>query len=209
MITRIGTLLKDERIARHLSLEDVSKATRIRLASLQALEDHAWDTLSSRTYAQGIVRQYGKFLRLDEDKLMAYFRREYSQHENIRFKKKTPQQSFVSHKRLAVILSAGSIFVLIGTFFAYQTYIFFKPPTITLLSPKQTSFKRTEKVLLIGKAPEETLISVNGKTLYLDEHESFQTYIPLTKPQNSVRIEAVGANGRKTIIQKTFTRTDL
>ncbi len=209
MITHVGTLLKEERRTQHLSLEDVSKATRIRLASLQALEEHDWDTLSSRTYAQGILKQYGKFLGLEEEKLIAYFRREYSHHEQVRFKKKAPQQSFVSHKRLAVILSAGSIFLLIGSFFAYQTYIYFKPPTITILSPTQSTFKRVDKVLLIGKAPKETLISVNGKTLYLDDKQTFQSYIPLTKPQNTVRIEAVGANGRKTIMQKSFTRSDL
>ncbi len=206
MTTHVGTLLKQERLAQKLHLEDVEKATRIRTVSLKALEANAWEEFSSRTYAQGIIKQYGKFLGLDEEKLAAYFRREYSQHENMRFKEKAPAHTFVSHKRRAIGLAVFMIVGLFVAFFGYQTYLYLKPPVIVITSPTETVFKRRDKILLTGTAPAETLIRINGRDVYLDEKNRFEADIPLTKARNVVTIEATGANGRKTTITKVYEK---
>jgi len=206
MTTQVGTLLKQERLSKKLHLEDVEKSTHIRMMSLKALEANNWEAFSSRTYASGIVKQYGKFLGLDEEKLLAYFRREYAQHENMRFKEKAPAHTFVSHKRRAIGLAVVIIGILFVAFFGYQTYLYLKPPEIIITSPTETVFKRRDKILLTGTAPAETLITINGRDVYLDEKNRFEADIPLTKARTTVSIVATGANGRKTVVKKVYEK---
>jgi cytoskeleton protein RodZ len=52
-----------------MSLEDVERATRIRAAFLQALENDDFRHLPPPVYTRGFVRNYAAFLRLDPDQL--------------------------------------------------------------------------------------------------------------------------------------------
>ena len=61
----IGDRLRDTRIARRLSLEDVERDTRISRHYLQALEDERFDVLPAPIYARGFMRSYAGYLGLD------------------------------------------------------------------------------------------------------------------------------------------------
>ena len=52
----IGEKLRQERLARKLSLEQVAQQTRIRLRYLEALEKGELDSLPSLTQARGFIR---------------------------------------------------------------------------------------------------------------------------------------------------------
>lgn len=206
MITHVGQLLKEEREKQDITLEQVEKATHMRLKNLLAIEEERWDEFPSRTYVQGIIKGYARYLKLDESKITAYFRREYEQLENMKFKERAVKSQFTP-KRKRFIQGVIVLLILFFTaFFSYQIYLYVKPPTITIISPQTSTFKRKDKITLIGRAPKETLIKVNGKEVYLDDKEIFQTDIPLTEKKNVVIIEATGANGRESILQKTFIR---
>lgn len=66
----IGQRLKDARIRRRLSLDEVSGALHVRRDYLQALEQDDWERLPGEVYGQGFLRSYGRYLGLDGDKLV-------------------------------------------------------------------------------------------------------------------------------------------
>ena len=207
MITNVGQLLKKERENKGISLEEVEKETRIRMVNLMAIESEDWTQFPSRTYAQGVIKRYGSFLELDEEKLIAYFRREYEKLENLKFKSKAKHVQFTpQNKRLIQIVIVTIILFFCG-FFAYQLYLFSVPPKVTLLEPKQTTFRRDRKITLKGTAAKETVIMVNGRQAYLDDKNIFTIDIPLTERENKVQIVATGANGKKSTLEKVFIRT--
>ena len=56
-----------------LSLEEVAHATRIPVATLQAIENDDFRRLPSTVYARGFVRNYAAFLNLDPDQMARLF----------------------------------------------------------------------------------------------------------------------------------------
>lgn len=71
MNEQIGQQLRQIRESRDISLEQVSRATRIRLNYLQALESGEPGALPSAVQARGFVRAYASYLGVDPESLLA------------------------------------------------------------------------------------------------------------------------------------------
>lgn len=77
----VGAHLKRERELRDISLEEVSRVTRVRLAYLEALEQGRWGGLPADVYVRGYVRAYARFLGLDpEEQIARYLEAAPAQH---------------------------------------------------------------------------------------------------------------------------------
>lgn len=68
---RLGQQLRAAREARELTIEDVEQALRIRSRFLVAFETGAYEDLPGAVQARGFLRNYARFLRLDEDAILA------------------------------------------------------------------------------------------------------------------------------------------
>ena len=79
---RAGEKLREERLKKHLTLEEVSRATKIKESFLLAIEKGEYKKLPPATYAQGFVRNYAGFLGMPEQEILAIFRREYDEEEH-------------------------------------------------------------------------------------------------------------------------------
>jgi cytoskeleton protein RodZ len=75
MFESIGQRLKKERIARFLSLEKASEATRIRIVFLQALEADDYSVMPSAAQGRGFLRNYAEYLELNIDEMIAEMQR--------------------------------------------------------------------------------------------------------------------------------------
>lgn len=67
----VGQILKDTREFKDISLQDVAKATHIRLQYLHELENDNPELLPSKAQARGFLRLYAVFLELDPQELLA------------------------------------------------------------------------------------------------------------------------------------------
>ena len=70
----IGTALRDERVARNLSLAEVSALLRIREDHLEAIELEDFEQLPGNVYAIGFIRTYAQYLELNESDLIMRFK---------------------------------------------------------------------------------------------------------------------------------------
>ncbi|NPV66188.1 MAG: DUF4115 domain-containing protein [Anaerolineae bacterium] len=70
---RLGQQLRNAREARELTLEEVEQALRIRARYLEAFEAGAYGDLPGAVQARGFLRNYARFLRLDEEAILAQF----------------------------------------------------------------------------------------------------------------------------------------
>jgi cytoskeleton protein RodZ len=64
----IGKTLREAREAKGLTLIQVSDATRISKAYLQAVEEDAYQKIPGEVFVKGVLRGYGNFLGLDGTK---------------------------------------------------------------------------------------------------------------------------------------------
>lgn len=70
MTDSVGSLLKKARTERNISLEQVSQATHIRLAYLEALESDHLERLPSLVQARGFLRLYANYLKIPVQPLL-------------------------------------------------------------------------------------------------------------------------------------------
>jgi cytoskeletal protein RodZ len=71
----IGENLREARHNKKVSLEDASRATRIKIDILEQLESDEFDRLAAPTYTKGFLRLYAEYLGLDSQSVVdAYLR---------------------------------------------------------------------------------------------------------------------------------------
>lgn len=66
----LGSLLREAREAKGLSLVDVQEGTKINPKYLEALEDGRYNVLPTEVHARGFLRNYARFLELDPKPLL-------------------------------------------------------------------------------------------------------------------------------------------
>ncbi len=71
----VGTYLRENRLSRGLSLDDVARITRIGKNYLAALEEDRFDTLPNPAYVKGFLRAYANLLDLSGDEVIARYDR--------------------------------------------------------------------------------------------------------------------------------------
>ena len=81
----IGASLREARLRRGLSPEDVQKAIRIRDRYLSALEEERWQLLPGDAYAKGFLRTYAEFLGLNGTLYVDEFNSRFAEHEDPAF----------------------------------------------------------------------------------------------------------------------------
>ncbi|HEY1560670.1 MAG TPA: helix-turn-helix transcriptional regulator [Caulobacteraceae bacterium] len=72
----VGEALRRARESLDLGIEDIALATHIRAPSIAAIETLSLDALPSRPFAVGYVKAYARALGLDQEAVVARFRRE-------------------------------------------------------------------------------------------------------------------------------------
>ena len=68
-VTGLGALLKSEREKRDVSIDQITKLTRLRRHFIEALEAEDWRHLPAPVFVRGFIRAYARALNLDEDKV--------------------------------------------------------------------------------------------------------------------------------------------
>ncbi len=68
-----GPWLRRQREMREITLREISDASKISLRYLQALEDERFDLLPAMVFAKGFLRQYARYVGLDQDEVVNRF----------------------------------------------------------------------------------------------------------------------------------------
>jgi cytoskeleton protein RodZ len=74
-MSSVGETLRTERLSKKLSLDQVARETKINSHLLDAIEKNQFDQLPRGVFAKSFVRQYARFLGLDEEEMAAEVQR--------------------------------------------------------------------------------------------------------------------------------------
>jgi len=91
---RVGTLTLGEKLRklrsdRRMSLNEVSRVTKIQIVYLERLEEGMYDKLPADVYVKGFLRSYAEFLGVDEEILVKLYEKEKGIKKNLE-KRKNP-----------------------------------------------------------------------------------------------------------------------
>ena len=192
----VGQILKEEREKQFYTLSDIEKTTKIRIELLQALEADDYTKLPTVTFIQGFIKNYGRFLKLDSEKLLAIFRRGYSD------RKHPPRilesfQNPLDTKKFRITPTkfiSMTVIILLLTFFAYLWFEYrflVGPPTLNILSPQNNITVESQSIEIKGKTNPETKVTINDQEVSVDTIGNFSQEIKLNENINKIIITAV------------------
>lgn len=197
----VGQILKEEREKRFYTLEEIEKVTKIRKSLLQALEAGDYSKLPPPTFIQGFIKNYGKFLKLDTDKLLAIFRREFSEKAN------PPRvlESFANPLSLNKFqltptkVVSGTVILAVAAFFIYlwwQYRFLVGAPYLEVKQPTDQVAVDEVIVKVIGKSDPEAKVAINNQEVSLDQYGNFTEEIKLADSVNKIIVTATSKFGR-------------
>jgi len=201
----VGKILQTEREKQEKKLSDIEKSIKVRSKFLKAVENSNWSFFTSKVYITGIIKNYSKELGIDPEKMLAFFRREYAKKEDVTFRKNISNK-YLTPQTVKIIYLIIILFILLFTYyFGYQVKRYLSPPKIEILSPISDSFKRQEKINIIGRTEKDAEIKIFGDRIFQNENGIFNYDFPLKIGKNILKVEITGANGKKTIFEKIYS----
>ncbi|MCL5438358.1 MAG: helix-turn-helix domain-containing protein [Patescibacteria group bacterium] len=203
---KIGQKLREERVKKNLTLEEISKATKIRASFLSAIEKGDYKKLPSPTYAQGFVKNYAEFLGLSSNKASALLRREFDEEKALRILPKglAGKEDFpvegIKIRKIPIIIILIFLIVLGYIIFQYR-YTFLNPP-LEINSPKENAVIDSEIVEISGKTDSNSMVSVNNNPISVSDDGTFKKDIDLFPGKSTIKIKVTNRFGKETIIER-------
>ncbi|MBI2196254.1 helix-turn-helix domain-containing protein [Candidatus Daviesbacteria bacterium] len=204
----VGQILKEEREKKLFTLDEIEKATKIRKELLEALEAGQYAKLPPPTFVQGFIRNYGRFLKLDPEKLLAIFRREFSEGKHPPRILETFSNP-VDKKRFKLTPSralGGVVLTLIIIFFVYLWFEYrflVGGPFLEVREPVNQFNTSSPTVLVTGRTDPEAKLSINNQEIGVDPSGKFSQEIKLADDINTIEIAAVSKSGNVTKVERT------
>jgi len=201
-MTTAGEKLKSSRLEKGLSLEDVSKSTKIKSAFLEYIEKGEYQKLPSVSYAHGFVRNYVLFLGLDEKEIMALFRREFDFDKTQRVLPKgiDAEREFQNSKRrirLTTVMVVVAFFLFL-MFILFQYRNAFLSPSLTIITPKDKSVINSSQVTINGKTDPDTTVYVDKNEVSVDGSGIFSKTINVFPGFTTIIIKSINKFQRET-----------
>jgi cytoskeleton protein RodZ len=117
----VGRLLRDQREARALSIEDVAKRLRIRRPYLEAIEQGRFDQLPGAAYIPAFLRAYAAHLELDAEKVLTAY--QASGPVPIARPVSLPADFPILEKRAPIGLAVLTVLLMVGAGYAVWHYL--------------------------------------------------------------------------------------
>jgi len=108
-----GSFLKGERERKGLSLEHLSKATRLRIQYLEALEKEEWGRLPSLVFVKGFIKTYTKALGLDYREVLAQFQSSIPAHDDLPRPLVPPREIYIKKYAIAFVIFIIAVSLLV------------------------------------------------------------------------------------------------
>lgn len=202
---RAGQKLREQRITKGLSIEEVSKATKIRASYLLAIEKGDYQKLPASTYIQGFVRNYANYLELNEQKILALFRREFDEEKTFKILPEgLVKEDFPLH-RLRVADTAKIIILLVIIVFGYilfqYRYAIISPP-LEVLAPTEGAVISSRTITVSGKTDSNATVFVNNDNVSLDSDGIFKKSINVFPGKIIIRVKAINYFGKEKILER-------
>lgn len=195
-----GQTLASAREKQNLSHAALSKKLHIPIETLIALEQELPENLPAQPLVRGYVQLLARTLDLNEDGLLALWRRDFAVTKKInvpgsrRNRYRFVRQNFSPRNfSLALLMVAGvlgSLFVLV------QWRQLSKPPELNITSPKSMEVV-SAPVTVSGKTHPNNTVVINTVPISLDPQGRFEHTLELPPGERAIVVSAKDNRGRE------------
>lgn len=204
---KLGQKLREERLRKKLTLEDVSRATKIKEHFLACIERGEYDKLPSSAYVVGFVRNYVTYLGLPERQSLALFRREYDEHKEFKVlpesltKDRIPKRT-IKVPQAGIFLTAVVLAIFVYLFFQYR-YTLLSPPLFVDVPKENGTYGR--ELVITGRSDSNATIYINNEAVIIEENGTFEKRLSLFPGKTQIEVKAVNRVGKETVVVRNIT----
>ena len=207
----LGARLKQARLDKEFSLEEVHSGTSIQIKYLEILESGDYHLLPGDIYAKAWIKAYAGFLEIPSQELLFDYKVEKNVSEKISSVnrpvrvKKTFKPNFLGPRVLKVFVIALVIVALLG-YLGWELYNIVAPPQVIILEPGD-DFRTTEsRVIIKGETQPEVTLTINNEAVLLDHDGNFNQEINLIIGLNNLQISAKKKHSRINTLELDILR---
>lgn len=205
---QVGQRLREERLKKKLTLDEVSRNIRIRVNFLSAIEKGEYQKLPSRAYAYGFIKNYAEFLGLPKQEMLALFRREFNEDkvykvlpEGFVRSNHFPSKPKKNPENLIFIIIVF-LFFLGYIFFQYR-YAFINPP-LEIYAPQEKEIIFSREITVSGKTDANANVYINENAVSVNKDGFFQKNLDLFPGKTTIKIKVVNRFGKETEIERSI-----
>ncbi|MDP2855613.1 MAG: helix-turn-helix domain-containing protein [bacterium] len=208
----LSEILKKEREAKRLAVEDVNQKTNVPLKYIVALEETDFSSLPAPVYIRGYLKKISQLLNLNDEELWKLFLKEQDE-------SKTPAIDILPQNRfeqplkwryivLKILKSLPVIIITITVagFLFIQIKSFLGAPYLRLDNPAVDLITQDESIKVEGLGRHNSYITLNGKEIYLGKDGKFSEEIYLNPGVNEIKAEAKSRLGKTTSIIRRIVK---
>ncbi len=175
---------------------------------MEALEAGQYLKLPPHTFVQGFIKNYGRFLGLNQEKLLAIFRREFSERSHPPRILETFSNP-VDEKRFRMTPTKVLVSLVLSLITIFFVYLWFEyrflvgAPFLEVSQPTDQSSSSSVVIQVAGRTDPEAKVSINNQDIRVDPLGRFAEEIELAENINTVVINATSKSGKVTKIERT------
>lgn len=201
----VGGMLREARENKHVSLQDVEQATKIRLKFLEGMEADDFSIMPSLSYAKGFVKNYSEFLGLNSQTVLAFFRRQTVEAPKSSLLPKGMETSLNrSIFQLTPAKFVASIIAVLVIFFLLYLGVQYKAlnqaPMLVVESPKHQALVVDKRIEVLGKTDADATVTINGVSVLVRGDGRFFDQVTLEPGVNKITIVATSRLGKTTTV---------
>ena len=136
-IISVGQYLKREREKCGLSLEKLSKKTKIRSSHIENIEKELWGKLPEYPVVQGFVKSISTHLGINKKQTVALLRRDYPPKKLMINPKPDVSDKIKWNPKFAFAVGIVAVVALVFGYLVYQYLRFTAPPSLVLERPEE------------------------------------------------------------------------
>lgn len=209
----LGEKLRALRRDKGVTLEALTKLTKLQVKYLEALERGRYEELPEPLYARNYLRSYVKALGADESYFLELYDEEvaavdYFAHYRMPRTRLQSVRLFVLSRLLRTVMIAG-VFLALFSYIGYEINALYAPPWLKVVSPEDSQLVSAPQLEVVGQVEnEEVDVYVNGDRVVVDEGGTFRGKVNLTLGPNELRVEAKRRYSRRAIVKRTVVYSE-
>jgi cytoskeletal protein RodZ len=203
----IGQYLYIARTKKGMSIEALSRETKIKKEFIKAIEGSEWNLLPGSAVTAGFVKNLADTLDLDRTQAVALFRRDYPKVQAPASPKPDlPVRSVSINPVIGFIVTSLLLAFVVITYLVIQFINFNKAPSLHVDSPTESQVITGDQLTVKGKTDAGATVRVNNQPAFVDDEGNFETQVPLSDKTDKIQVEAQSRSGKSTTTTRSIKK---
>lgn len=195
----IGSIIRETRLSKEITLGDLSKSTKVKKDFLERIEKEEWDKLPEYATVSGFVKRIAQALDLNENKLIAILKRDYPPIPIKQIPQKEIKTRFIWQPKYTFFVLIAMITFLFFGYITMQYISFNSPPPLAVYTPSDNEIIKSRYTVVKGITSPDATVKVNNQTAYVEKDGRFFTDIEVSKETSEIVIKAVSRSGKENV----------